>query len=102
MDVHPAIARKIEELMARAKELTLAQQQGLELLVRVLDLKDYHGIKTRAAELSEYTEKLQWISAQIDALRALPYDMAAEDMAPKRRVSTSAMPAVVLPEKKEG
>lgn len=104
MDVHPAIAKKLDELLARAKELVASQQQGFEILAKTVDLKDYHGLKMRAAEAVEVAAKIQWISAQIEALRALPYDMAAEDMAPRRRTSTQAMQAVIPPppEKKEG
>ena len=104
MDIHPAIAKKLDELLARAKELVSSQQQGLEILAKTVDLKDYHGLKMRAAEAADVAAKLQWISAQIEALRTLPYDMAAEDMAPRRRSSQQAMAAVIPPppEKKEG
>lgn len=101
MDVHPAIAKKLDELLARAKELAASEQQSLEILQKTADLKDYLGLKLRAQEVLDAASKLLWVAAQIEALRSLPYDMAAEDMAPRRRTSTQAMPAVV-PEKKEG
>ena len=104
MDVHPAIAKRIEELLARAKELVAAQEQSVEILAKTIDIKDVYGLKMRAAEMNDLNVKLQWVVAQLEAIRSLPYDMAAEEMSPKRRISTSTLPAVYPPnpEKKEG
>jgi hypothetical protein len=96
-EVHPAIAKKIEELWAKAKELVAAQQQNLDILSKTIDIKDLHGVKMRLVEVLDCSNKMQWVSGQLDALRDLPYDMAAEAMGPKRRSSAQAMPAVTAP-----
>ena len=97
-EVHPAIAKKIEELLEVAKNLTSAHQQNVDILAKTLDLKDLYGVKMRVAEIVDSAVKLQWVAAKLDALRDIPYEMAASDMAPKRRTSQS-LPAVRLEKK---
>lgn len=99
-DVHPAISKKIDELMSRAKELVDAQTHNLDILLKTIDLKDLYGIKMRVHEVVDFADKIRWISAQIEALRSIPYDMAAEGMTPKRRTSSTQMLAVVIGDKK--
>jgi hypothetical protein len=100
-EVHPAIAKKIEELFGRAREMASSQQQNLDILLKTIDLRDSYGLKMRVAELVDCADKMRWLAAQVDLLKSLPYDMAAEEMAPKRKVSTQ-MAAVTVPEKKDG
>ncbi len=103
MEIHPAIAKRIEELLVKAKELIATQQQNLDILSKTVDLKDYFGLKSRSAEVVDFAIKLQTIASQVEALRSIPYDMAtmaAEGVSPKRRSSARSMPAV-NPDKNE-
>lgn len=102
-EVHPAIAKKIEELFSQVRGLTASQQNNLDILLKVVDLKDVHGLKLRIVDLREYADRVQWLCAQLDSLRNMPYDMAAEELAAPRRRSSSGMPSMTMPptEKKE-
>ena len=97
-EVHPAIAKKIEELFAKARELIGTQQQNLDILSKTIDIKDGYGFKVRAEELADVSDKIHSIAIQLDALRSIPYDMAAENMVPKRRTSTQI--AAMIPSDK--
>ena len=82
------------------KELVASQQQNLDILARTIEMKDQHGVKMRVTEIIDNATKMQWYSGQLDALRNIPYDMIAEDMAPRKRVSSAQMAAVVPPVEK--
>ncbi len=96
-DVHPAIAQRIDELLGKAEDLVVSQQQNLDILAKTIALKDTYGIKMRVADVLSFADKLQWIAAQLDALRSIPYDMAAADVGAKRRTSSAQMSAVKRP-----
>jgi hypothetical protein len=98
LPTHPAVTKRIDELLARAKEMMIGQQQTLDVLSKSVDLKDFFGIKARASETMDFALKIQWIAAQLNALQNIPYDVASYDQ--RRRPSSQSMPAVQV-EKKE-
>lgn len=93
--VHPSIAKKIDELLAHAKELTISQQETMDLLSKCIDHKDFWGMKARVSEVTAFAEKIQWITAQVNALHGIPYDVASYE-AGRRRPSSQTMQAVKL------
>ncbi len=78
-EVHPAIAKRVRDLFTKARELVAAQHQNLTLLAKTIDIKDEYSMKLRVAEVVSFTPKIQWIAAQLDLLKSLPYDMAAAE-----------------------
>jgi hypothetical protein len=96
-EMHPAIQKKIEELLEKARELAANQTTETDILSKTIDIKDLYGLKMRVQVLQEYAEKMHWIAAQIEALRSIPYDMAAEDMAPRPGRITGRSPSTQIP-----
>lgn len=93
---HPTVTKKIDELLARAKELTIAHQENVDLLSKAIDAKDFWGMKARVSEVTSYAEKIQWVVAQVNALENIPYNVVA--VSASRRLSSGSMPAVSMPQ----
>ena len=93
--IHPTVTKKIDELLTRAKELTIAHQENVELFSKSIDAKDFWGMKARVSEITSYAEKIQWVVAQVNALESIPYNVVA--VSASRRLSSGSMPAVSLP-----
>ena len=92
---HPTVIKKIDELLARAKELTIDHQETLTLLSKSIDDRDFWGMKARVSEVTSFAEKIQWVVAQVNALESIPYNVVA--VSTSRRLSSGSMQAVVVP-----
>jgi hypothetical protein len=93
---HPAIVKRIDELLSKAKELTVDFAPVFELISKTIESKDTYGLKMRSGELASFANRMQWLAAQLDALNLIGYDIPAPEV---RRTSSGQMQAVVIPRK---
>ena len=96
LPTHPTLAKKIDDLLTRAKELTISQQETLETLSKAIDGKDFFAMKALLSDVTGFAEKIQWVVAQVNALESIPHNVVA--MSAIRRLSSGSMPAVKMPQ----
>jgi len=72
----PVIDRKIHRLLENLKTLAEEMTHELDDLTKTVGLRDLYGIKMRTAALNRKIDQAVWASAQIEAVRDIPYDRA--------------------------